>query len=150
MQDAVDSWEVRRTAFSVLVFAAAASIALWTPVAGLASTPAKADHSLTAYVLKHQPWLPLQARGVERFFDGHPADTSFFVFTTMAPHTDRRTAERACEAVVADLRALHLPLSLSILSRPEATMAAYSPRISCTQPIGGGGSGAYFLVSPIR
>jgi hypothetical protein len=124
--------------------------ALALAITALASVPARTDRSLTAYVRHHQPWLTLQRRGVERFYDGDAADTSFFVFTTMAPNTDRPTAERACEAVSADLRALHLPLSLSILSRPEATMAAYSPRLSCTQPIGGGGSGAYFAVSPVH
>jgi hypothetical protein len=122
--------------------------ALVIAVTALASVPATTDRALTTYVREHQPWLKLQQRGVERFYDGNPADTSFFVFTTMAPNTDRHTAERACEAVAADLQALHLPLSLSILSRPEATMAAYSPHISCTEPIGGGRPGAYFVVSP--
>jgi len=123
--------------------------ALLLSATAFATVPAKTDRSLTAYVRQHQPWLKLQQRGVERFYDGNPRDTSFFVFTTMAPKTDRRTAERACEAVAADLRALHLPLSLSILSRPEATMAAYSPVLLCTTPISSGGGGkAYFVVSP--
>jgi hypothetical protein len=130
---------------AIPVIASAAVMVL--SVAALASAPAKPDRSLTSYVREHQPWLSLQARGVERFGDGNPADTSFFVFTTMAPHTDRSEAERACEAVAADLRALHLPLSLSILSRPEATMAAYSPQRSCTEPIPVRSS-AYFVVSP--
>jgi hypothetical protein len=118
-------------------------------VPALASMPARPDRFLTSYVRAHQPWLPLQARGVERFGDGDPADTSFFVFTTMAPHTDRAEAERACEAVTSDLRALHLPLSLSILSRPEATMAAYSPQRSCSEPIPTRSS-TYFVVDPWR
>ena len=124
------------------------AVALLLSATALASAPARTDRSLTAYVRQHQPWLTLQQRGVERFYDGDSVDTSFFVFTTMAPDADKGTAERACEAVAADLRALHLPLSLSILSRPEATLAAYSPRISCGAPIGGAGPGAYFVVSP--
>lgn len=112
-----------------------------------AAVPAKPDLSLTAYVRAHQPWLSLQARGVERFGDGDPSDTSFFVFTTLAPNTDRSEAERACEAVAGDLRALNLPLSLSILSRPEATMAAYSLQRSCTEAIPAR-SKAYFVVTP--
>jgi hypothetical protein len=137
---------------TILAVAAAGSTiaAMGIAVNAFASVPAKADPALTSYVRQHQPWLKLQHRGVERFYDGDSSDTSFFVFTTMAPSTNRRTAQRACESVAADLRALHLPLSLSILGRPEATLAAYSSHISCTQPIGGAGSGGYFVVSPIH
>jgi hypothetical protein len=114
-----------------------AGVASPVTATALASTPAKPDPSLTSYVHEHQPWLPLQARGIQRFYDGDPVDTSFFVFTTMKPGSDHAKAERACIAVAADLRALRLTVQLSILSRPEATMAAYSSHRSCSESIPG-------------
>jgi hypothetical protein len=101
----------------------------------IGATPARFDSALTAYVRNHQPWVPLQARAVERFSDGDPADTSFSVFTTIRPYTDQVEAVRVCVAVADDLRALGLPLSLSVLGRPEATMAWDSSHHSCSAPV---------------
>jgi hypothetical protein len=99
--------------------------------AALGLTPARPDAAVTAYVRQHQPWVPLQARGIERFSDSNPDDTSFFVFTTIRPYTDQSEARRVCVAVANDLRSLHLAVSLSVLGRPEATMAWDSSQHSC-------------------
>jgi hypothetical protein len=94
-------------------------------------TPAKLDPVVTAYVHQHQPWVPLQVRGIERLYDGNPADTSFFVFTTIRPYTNQSEAKRICTAVADDLQTLGLPISLSVMGRPEATMTWDSAHHSC-------------------
>jgi hypothetical protein len=101
----------------------------------LGVTPAKLDPSVTAYVHQHQPWVPLQVRGVERFYDGNPSDTSFWVFTTIRPYTNQPEAERICSAVAADLHALDLPVSVSVMGRPEATIEWDTPQHSCNAPV---------------
>ena len=116
----------RRSIDSLVVAFVAFVVASLAAGSAIGATPARFDSALTAYVRNHQPWVPLQARAVERFSDGDPADTSFSVFTTIRPYTDQVEAVRVCVAVADDLRALGLPLSLSVLGRPEATMATPS------------------------
>ena len=115
------------------VMAASTMLVVLSCLAGaaFAVTPATLDRSVTAYVHQHQPWVPLQARGIERFDDGNPADTSFFVFTTIRPYTAQSEARRICTVVADDLQTLGLPISLSVLGRPEATMTWDSSRHSC-------------------
>ena len=118
-----------RVSLSAIVVVLAVLSCLAGPAFGV--TPAKLDSGVTAYVHQHQPWVPLQARGVERFSDGNPADTSFWVFTTIRPYTDQSEARRICTAVATDLHTLGLPISLSVMGRPEATMTWDSARHSC-------------------
>lgn len=120
---------------SVVAFLAVLAIAVLLAGSALGSAPARLDSALTLYVRAHQPWVPLQARGVERFSDGNPSDTSFWVFTTIRPYTNHPEAERICSAVAADLHALALPVSVSVMGRPEATIEWDSPHHSCNAPV---------------
>lgn len=112
-------------------------MAFWSGLVGtaLGATPARLDPGVTAYVHQHQPWVPLQVRGVERFYDGNPSDTSFWVFTTIRPYTNQQEAERVCSVVAADLHALDLPVSVSVMGTPEATIEWDTPHHSCNAPV---------------
>jgi hypothetical protein len=123
----------KKVVLSVVI--AASALAVLVTGTALGSTPGRLDSSLTVYVHAHQPWVPLQARGIERVSDSNPSETSFWVFTTIRPYTNQHEAEHICSAVAADLHALDLPISISVMGRPEATIDWDTPQHSCDAPV---------------